>query len=166
MTKGLSLAAFTLCLMLSNPAQGKDWDFEYSYVAAFVNMTPDAESTKASSGCVQTIRSEIDKNNWQVNFRKVGETKARKLVDRPKGGPHFLEWEPSRFTNEGWVKMKAPWPKETEASYVVLVDCRPEKQVLDIMVAYPEDHRYFRRVSLRHVALTKELLRAAGRRVL
>ena len=158
------LATIFLCLALSSPVHANEWE-GYSWAIAFVNMTPDAESDQASSACAKTIWKEIEKSNWQVNFQKRGETKARELAKRPKGGPHFLSWEPSRFKeDDAWVG-KGPWPAGTKASFVLLVDCRPTENLLDMMaVNLSPKGAQMRKLSIRNVEISKKLLRAVSKR--
>ncbi len=114
------LATVFLCLALSRPVHANEWmgKNSYNWAVAFVNMTPNAESDQASRACAKTIWKEIEKNNWQVNFQKRSERRARELVKRPKGGPHFFLWEPSRFKDVAWLR-KGPWPAGTKAGVLL-----------------------------------------------
>jgi hypothetical protein len=128
-------------------------------------MTPNAESDQASRACAKTIWKEKEKGSWQVNYQKRSETKARELAKRPKGGPHFFSWEPSRFKqDDAWVT-KGPWPPGTKASFVLPVDCRPTENLLDIMVVnMGADPIQANKLSIRNVEISKKLLRAVSKR--
>jgi hypothetical protein len=90
----------------------------------FVNMTPDSESSAASRRCVRAIESRIKADD--THFFRSGETALRKQVGKTAGEP-FLDWTASVFE-------PARVRGDVGVDAVVLVDCRPEKRTLDVLV--------------------------------
>lgn len=90
----------------------------------FVNMTPDAESGGTSKKCVESIRSRIKKRDTRV--KKLGESKIRKAVGINKEDAPFITWAAKLFK-------KQIYPKG-DADVVILVDCRPDKKHLELLL--------------------------------
>lgn len=90
-----------------------------------VNMTPDAASGEPSRRCLKSLEKHITENN--SNVAKLGETALRKRIGKTAGEP-FLGFtaEVLKPTRKG-----PPW-----VDALVLVDCRPDKKTLDVLV-YP-----------------------------
>ena len=91
----------------------------------FVNMTPDAASSAPSKACVRDIEKHIKADYTQIN--RTGETALRKLTGKTAGEP-FLEWPAASF------KAARERSEQTWIDAVILVDCRPETQALDVLV--------------------------------
>ena len=121
----------------------------------FVNMTPDALSDDASKACVKQIEKVIAADYSTV--KRLGETKLRKLAGYPTKGDSFLDWRASSLKK----------PKEYKEAYhdtVVLVDCRPAAQSIDVMVSPPSDG--VSRMKIRNMQINKKLTKWVGRSVL
>ncbi len=90
-----------------------------------VNMTPDAQSSAPSKACVRDVEARLVAA--EAHVARIGETALRKLAKKTAGEP-MLAWpraafEPARKRDGGQVDA------------VVLVDCRPEGQAVDVAVA-------------------------------
>jgi hypothetical protein len=112
--------ALAAVVLLALDARAGDRELE----VLFGNLTPDAESSPASRACVAAIEKRIRADYTRVN--RIGETALRKLVGKTAGEP-FLDWpaeayRPARQRGETWIDA------------VILVDCRPEKAQLDVLV--------------------------------
>jgi hypothetical protein len=90
----------------------------------FVNMTPDALSGGDSKTCVEAIKKQIKKEDTKIN--KLGESKLRKAAGVEKGGAPFVTWKPKQFKS-------LIYPSGTN-DVIVLIDCRPEQEHLDILM--------------------------------
>lgn len=95
----------------------------------FINMTPDALADPASDACVSDFEKQV--RQGYVHLRRMGETRFRRLVHKPDRSESFLAWtgaqlRPARERGEAWTDT------------VILVDCRPVEDRLDILVASPD----------------------------
>lgn len=88
-----------------------------------VNMTPDAASGELSRRCVKSLEKLITENN--SNVAKLGETALRKRIGKT-AGESFLSWSADVLKP---TKKGPPW-----IDALVLVDCRPDKKALDVLV--------------------------------
>ena len=91
----------------------------------FVNMTPNAQSTKASNKCIRLIKKQVVADYAIIN--KLGETRARKRAGK-MAGESMLTWSAKSLAS---VKGK---PKVTPIDTLILVDCRPETQQFEAVV--------------------------------
>ena len=121
-----------------------------------VNMTPDEESGGTSTACVDAMKSTFKKDYAVV--KKLGETKTRKATGVPKGGEHFLRWKAEQFES-----LKNDHPRHGYSDAVILIDCRPDQDMLDVLVV-PSGNRTMS-VSLR-AKQNKLLLQAVTKRIL
>ena len=120
----------------------------------FSNMTPDAASSEASKACVKAIDARIRADYSEVT--RMGETPMRKLVGK-SGGEPFLEW-----TSEEIAPIKQRDGRYVDA--VVLIDCRPETQTLDVLI-HPSMGGIVR-FALRRVTLDKKAATVAAEAIL
>lgn len=112
----------------------------------FVNMTPDAATGDPSRACVRQFEA-IFKAGYTA-VQRLGESALRKRAGRPAGEP-FLEWSAATVR-------PATTGVGVEVSHLdalVLVDCRPDAQVLDVLVNPADDHTA--RFRVRGVALDR-----------
>ncbi len=114
--------ALAMCLFVFHSSSAHAGSRELEVL--FVNMTPDAESGGESKTCVEAIKRQFRKADTTV--KKLGESKIRKAVGVAKGGAAFVTWKPKLFK-------KLIYPV-SNSDVIVLVDCRPEKELLDILL--------------------------------
>lgn len=98
-----------------------------------VNMTPDSEVTQESTDCHKEIISLVRKSKigttYGISMKRIGETPLRRRVGVKKGGKHFMSWTGKQFYTAD--------PLAESFDVVVLVDCRPESQMVDILISAP-----------------------------
>lgn len=117
----------------------------------FVNMTPDAKTTAPSGKCVREIRAFLQQmehlnelDDDVVTIEKMGETRLRRKARVPKGGLPFTQWTLAH------VK------RIDKHAGVVLVDCRPEENHIDVLVkGFQND---LTRIRIRNTKLTPSRL--------
>lgn len=112
-----------------------------------VNMTP--APTDAGRRCFQQVLHVVRGDT--TILRRMGETRLRTLVGDPDGD--FMSWDPAALR-------AAHEEGETWLDTLVLVDCRPEDQRLDIYVSPPARDRATLR--LRGRELSAERVRASA----
>lgn len=148
------IRAFVACVLLvavAGPARAGDRKLE----VLFVNMTPDAASTPASKACVRAIEKRVTEDYTEV--KRIGETALRKLAAKTAGEP-FMSWP--RAALDGAPRQRDPIAVDT----IILVDCRPEAQALDILVA--PSAKGLARLQLRRVALDAAALKLVAEALL
>lgn len=156
-----ALAALVLASSPLSASAGDDW-----HPTVFVNMTPDAKTSKASKACVNAMRKPLIAEDGPV--KKFGETKTRALVGMPKSGVPISRWPASIFDRKLWDE-KGPFAgSEDPMRQVVLIDCRPEDGYFDsLIISYPFDESETRgareSTSLRGVSWTQKLQSAVAR---
>lgn len=161
----IALLALTLALFVQTStaeAGGPTW-----HGVIFANMTPDAESGGESSRCAKTLMQEFKNDDW-LKLIKKGETKIRAATGVPKGGANFMTWTAKQFQ----TLKDGTRPNDEDSEYseytdyavtVVLVDCRPAKQMLDVLAIPAGSLPY--RLSLRGVNLKPTLIKVFAKRV-
>jgi hypothetical protein len=87
----------------------------------FVNMTPDAASSEASTKCVATLRDRAAKDGAEL--RPITETPLRKLIKAEDRSVGFMTWTSA-----------ATKPAYGDVDSFFAVDCRPEQQRLDALL--------------------------------
>lgn len=143
MTRRLAtLAAFALVCTLSPAARAGDRPLD----TLVVNVTPDADSTPASKQCVKTLVARVRTD--YVELTRMGETAARARVGKTAGEPV------SAWSADDLVRLRTHG--ELTHDTALLVDCRPEQNRLDVVVASAS--RAVTRIELRGVAPTRKRL--------
>lgn len=137
-----TLVGFALACTLSPAAQAGDRPVD----TLLVNVTPDAESTPASKQCVKTFVARVRAD--YVELTRMGETAARARVGKTAGEPV------SAWSADDLARLRSRGPDDHDA--VLLVDCRPEQNRLDVTVASAS--RAVTRIELRGVAPTRKRL--------
>ena len=117
-----------------------------------VDMTPDESPSKE---CVKQIRKVIAEDYSEI--QKMGETKLRKMAGKPTKGESFIDWPTD-------VIMKMRKADESYVDTFVLVDCRPDKKQVDILVV-PSSNGVAR-LSLRQLTIDKAVMKWLGAAVL
>jgi hypothetical protein len=135
----MALVAITL---VGRRAEAGDRELE----VLFVNMTPDAQSSPASKGCVADLRGKVKAGYTHV--ASLGETAARKAAGQA-GDSSFLEWPASAVNAIGAHQASG-------LDALILVDCRPEARRLDVLVA-PASGAIVR-LQLRRVAIDRRAI--------
>jgi hypothetical protein len=117
----LSLAAALATVLTWGPGQAGYRELE----VLFVNMTPDGESGPSSRQCVAALEKQVRADDTKVT--RIGETPLRKLASRTAGEP-FLDWPGAALE---------PARRRGDSSFdaIILIDCRPDRQRLDVLVA-------------------------------
>ncbi|MCA9605394.1 MAG: hypothetical protein KC619_07355 [Myxococcales bacterium] len=112
-----------------------------------VNMTPDAAVTEPARQCMRDILARVREEDSTVS--RMGETALRRLVGHPGTGP-FMGWP-----HEDLVPVIERESDRLDS--VVLVDCRPEEQFVDVLVSSPAGA--VTRITLRDVAIDRHRAR-------
>jgi len=149
---GLCFAA--ICVLTIPEASAGARDLEI----VMTNMTPDDASSEDSKACVKRVRNLLTHD--EVHEQYMGETEMRKLAGAPDKKVSFLSWKLKQLQG---VRERPG----REVDTVVLIDCRPEKKSIDLLLATSDDS--LTRIQLRNVPLTparlawlsKELVRQA-----
>lgn len=119
--------AFLVSLALLAPAPAAAGDRRLTVL--LVDMTPDASASAAARTCVDDLRARLAADYTEL--ARLGEAALRERLGRPEGP--FLTWSartlgPARPRKDG-----------SRFDAVVLVDCRPELDQLDVLVAPAAD---------------------------
>ncbi len=140
----------TLALICMLTGVGNAGDRHLSVV--LVDMTPDEFSSRS---CVKQLQKVIAADYSEIT--RMTETRARKLAGKPTKGEPFLDWSAGLLDEI----------KAHESNYhdtAVLVDCRPEKKSIDILVSPPSSG--VARIEMRRIELNKATIKWLGKSVL
>ncbi len=121
----ISRAVIVACLIVIVAESGsRAGDRELKVL--LVDMTPNALSTEASNACVHTIRKKLLED--YVRISRMGESRVRSLVGEAVNKKPFLSW--TGMDTKTARGERAKWPDT-----LLLIDCRPEAQTLDVLVS-------------------------------
>ena len=95
------------------------------------NMTPDESSSEDSKACVQRIKNVLSTKD--VNLNHLGETPLRKLIGKEDKSVSFMTW-----SGKDVVAAREKGNSQAQDG-VLLIDCRPEKQELDVFIGTGDD---------------------------
>jgi len=146
--RGCCFTAFLSTVLIATPSLAGDRPLE----VLFVNMTPDALATKRSDECVKQIRHALGKD---IDFQRTGETRLRKRVRKTNGEP-FLDWPDATYER---ATSNPSWGIDT----LVLVDCRPETNILNL--AHSPANHGVTKIRMHSVNLTKTTTKWIGRAI-
>ena len=119
----------------------------------WLNFTPDGQGGQASRQCVKALEKKLTEGD--VKLHRLGETALRKLVGKGREEA-FLSW-----SAEVYRPAKAGTSERPEAiDTIVLVDCRPAAQQLDVVIV-PPSHGVVR-ISLRGVPIDDAATQIVG----
>lgn len=143
----LSLAVLGLLAAgTADPAHSGSRELE----VLFADMTPEAASSEASRACVKQLRKVIAKDFTTVARKSRG--KLLKGVDKSVREQPFFDWPDSHVS------------RLHSGDTVVLVDCRPEKKTLDVLVNPPSGGVV--RMRVRHIDIGPSVTGWVGKAIL
>ena len=117
------------------------------------NFTPDGQGGQASRQCVKALEKKLTEGDTKLH--RLGETAMRKLVGKSRDEA-FLSWSADVYR-----PAKAATSERQEAiDTIVLVDCRPAAQQLDVVIV-PPSHGVVR-ISLRGVPIDDAATQIVG----
>lgn len=126
------LGVIAVACFFAHPLTGRAGDAKPDVL--LVNMTPDEKSTERSRDCVQAVASRLRSVDGYTIVHRQGETPTREAAGMTADEP-FMEWPAGAFGRLEELEFRSENGPRTKPQTVLLIDCRPEEQHLDIRMS-------------------------------